>query len=150
MLLDRYEYEVGVPFHQYDFYSDGPKGRIRKAVLYTFIGTRDGTDYYNLGFGDYNEDQKTVNDLSVSNNEDRDKILATVAITTLEFTSHFPDCKIVAAGSTPARTRLYQMGVAKYYKEISEMLDIQGLTAEKGWQSFKGGVNYLALLVSRK
>jgi hypothetical protein len=63
MLLDRYEYEVGVPFHQYDFYSDGPKGKIRKAILYTFIGTRDGDDYYNLGFGDYNEDQKTVNDL---------------------------------------------------------------------------------------
>jgi len=39
MLLDRYEYEVGVPYHQYGFYSDGPKGRIRKAILYTFIGT---------------------------------------------------------------------------------------------------------------
>jgi hypothetical protein len=42
------------------------------------------------------------------------------------------------------------MGVAKHYKEISEMFDIQSLTEEKGWQPFKGGVNYLALLVSRK
>jgi hypothetical protein len=150
MLLDRYDYEVGVSFQQYDFYSEGPKGRIRKAILYTFLGTRDGDDYYNLGFGDYNEDDKTVNDLSVSNNEDRDKILATVAVTTLEFTSHFSNCKIVAAGSTPARTGLYQMGIAKYYKEISEMFDIQGLMEENGWMPFERGVNYLALLVTRK
>jgi len=150
MLLDRYKYEVGASCQQYDFYSEGPKGSIRKAILYTFIGTWDGNDYYNLGFGDYNEEGKTINDLSVSNNDDRDKILATVAITTLEFTSHFPGCKIVAAGSTAARTRLYQMGIAKYYQEISEMFDIQGLTKDSGWQSFRSGENYLALLVCRK
>jgi hypothetical protein len=150
MLLDRYEYEVGVSFQQYDFYSEGPKGRIRKAILYSFLGTIDGADYYNLGFGDYNEDEKTINDLSVSNNRDRDKILATVAMTALEFSSHFPACKIVAAGSTAARTRLYQMGIAKHYHEISEIFDIQGLTEESGWKSFKSGENYLALLVSRK
>ena len=150
MLLDRYVYEVRVPFQQYDFYSEGPKGKIRKAILYTFLETRNGNDYYNLGFGDYNEDKRAINDLSVSNNRDRDKILATVAMTTLEFTSHYPDCKIVATGSTPTRTRLYQMGIAKHYKEISEMFDIQGLTEKSGWQPFTSGENYLALLVSRK
>lgn len=150
MLLDRYEYEVGGSFKQYDFYSEGPKGRIRKAVFYKFLGTRDGLDYYNLGFGDYNEDKQMVNDLSVSDNKDRDKILATVANTTLEFTSHFPDCRIVATGSTLARTRLYQMGIAKHYEEISKIFDIQGLTKAGGWRPFKGGENYLALLISRK
>lgn len=73
-----------------------------------------------------------------------------VRMTTLEFTSHYPDCKIVATGSTPTRTRLYQMGIAKHYKEISEMFDIQGLTEKSGWQPFTSGENYLALLVSRK
>jgi hypothetical protein len=95
MFLDRYEFETGNSF-QYDFYSEGPNGKIRKAILYTLIGTRDGIDYYNLGFGDYNENTETVNDLSVSNNNDRDKILATVAVTAIEFTSRFPDCKIVS------------------------------------------------------
>src|ERR1700743_1243711 len=99
MLLERYEYKVAIPFQQYEFYSEGPKGKIRKAILYTFLGTRDGNDYYNLGFGDYNEKEKKVNDLSVSNNQDHDKILATVAITTLEFTGHFPNSRILAAGS---------------------------------------------------
>jgi hypothetical protein len=53
-------------------------------------------------------------------------------------------------GSTPARTRLYQMGIAKYYQEISEVFDIQGLTENNGWGAFQIGNNYLALLASRK
>jgi hypothetical protein len=150
MLLERYEYEIGSSFQQYDFYSEGPKGKIRKAVLYSFLGTVDGADYYNLGFGDYDEKGKNINDLSVSDNKDRDRVLATVAVTALEFTNHFPGCKIVAEGSTPSRTRLYQMGVAKNYAEITELFDIQGLTEKSGWVPFKAGENYLALLVARK
>ena len=119
-------------------------------VLYTSIGVRDGINYYNLGFGDYDEKEQIVNDLSVSNNEDRDKILATVAMTTLEFTDHFPGTSIVAEGSTPARTRLYQMGIAQHYRDISELFDIQGLVEERGWVDFTPGQNYLAFLITRK
>lgn len=150
MLLERYDYEIGSSFQQYDFYSEGPRGKIKKSILYTFIGKREGVDYYNLGFGDYNEKGRNINDLSISNNMDRDKVLATVAVTTLEFTRYFPGCKIVAKGSTPARTRLYQMGIAKYYAEISKIFDIQGLTKKNGWVSFTAWENYLALLITRK
>lgn len=150
MLLERYEYETGPSFQQFVFYSEGPKGRIRKVILYTFLGNIDGDDYYNLGFGDYNEAEKNINDLSISNNKDRDKILATVAITTLEFTSHFPSCKIVAEGSTPVRTRLYQISIMKHFKEIIQLFDIHGLTEEKGWTPFAAGENYLAFLIARK
>jgi hypothetical protein len=150
MLLERYEYEIGITFQQYDFYSEGPKGKIRKAVLYSFLGTVDGSDYYNLGFGDYDEKGTNINDLSVSDNKDRDRVLATVAVTAIEFTNHFPGSKIVAEGSTPSRTRLYQMGIAKHYKEIAELFDIQGLTEKNGWVAFKAGENYLALLVAKK
>lgn len=150
MLLERYEYEIGSSFQQYDFYSEGPKGKIKKAILYSFLGTLDGADYYNLGFGDYDKNEKGINDLSISDNKDRDKVLATVAVATLEFTSHFPGCKIVAEGSTPARTRLYQMGITKYYTEIAGLFDIQGLTEGSGWVPFKTGQNYLAFLIARK
>jgi len=37
MLLERYEYEIVSPFQQYDFYSEGAKRKIRKAVLYRFL-----------------------------------------------------------------------------------------------------------------
>jgi hypothetical protein len=150
MLLERYEYKSRKSYRQFDFYSKGPKGKIRKVVLYTFLRRIDGIDYYNLGFGDYDEGKKKVNDLSVSDNKDRDKILATVAMTALEFTSHYDECRIVFEGSTPARTRLYQMGIAKYYKGISELFDIQGLTEKDGWRPFRVGDNYMAFLASRK
>src|SRR6266567_655923 len=150
MLLERYKYEISSSFLQYDFYSEGPKGRIKKVVFYSFLGIREGIDYYNLGFGDYDYRGQTINDLSVSNNGDRDKILATVAFTALEFSTHFPYCAIIAGGSTPARTRLYQMGIAKFYREINVLFDIQGLKEGNGWVAFKPGENYIAFLINRK
>jgi hypothetical protein len=71
MLLERYEYEIGNSFHQYDFYSEGPKGKIKKIVLYSWLGSLGGFDYYNLGFGDYDEAAGRINDLSVTNNQNR-------------------------------------------------------------------------------
>ena len=151
MLLERYEYEIGKSYKQYDFYSEGPNGRIRKIVFYSHFGRSDGIDYYNLGFGDYDEQKMKMNDLSISNNNDREKILSTVAMTAIDFTDHYPGCRIVFQGSTGARTRLYQMGIAKYFKEMSQEFDVQGLTEKEGWESsFRIGVNYLGFLAQRK
>src|ERR1700722_12382876 len=150
MLLERYAYEVGASFLQNDFYSEGPKGKIKKVVLYTYLVTLDGVPYYNLGFGDYDDEQRRINDLAVSDNWDRDKILATVACTALEFTSHFRGCRIIIVGSTMSRTRLYQMGIARHFREISQLFDIQGLTIGGEWVPFKCGENYRELLASRK
>ena len=70
MLLERYEFNSEKPYKQYDFYSEGPKGRIRKVVLYSFLGRKEGNDYYNLGFGDYDERKSKINDLVVSDKFD--------------------------------------------------------------------------------
>src|SRR5688572_18026618 len=58
--------------------------------------------------------------ISELNNQDRDKILATVAAMVLEFTEHFPEVWVYAQGSTLARTRLYQMGIAAHWDDIDE------------------------------
>jgi hypothetical protein len=118
--------------------------------MVAFLGNLGGVDYYNLGFGDFDDKEGQINDLSVTGNEDRDKVLATVAFTVLEFTNHFPGCMIMVEGSTRSRTRLYQMRIAKYYSEILQIFDIQGLTGLGSWVAFKGGENYLALLIARK
>jgi uncharacterized protein DUF6934 len=67
--------------------------------------------YFNLGFGDLNKATGKIDDLAVTDNQDRKKVLATVAATLLEFTRQFPDAAVYATGSTPARTRLYQIGI---------------------------------------
>jgi hypothetical protein len=131
--------------YTYDFYSEGPKGRIKKAIFFTSIGK----NLFNLGFGDWNEETQDVDDSNRSNNGDRDKVLATVAFTAIKFIERFPDAQITIVGSTPARTRLYQMGIAYNYMEIKDILKIEGLINDR-WENFQLGVNYKSFLITRK
>jgi hypothetical protein len=87
--------------------------------------------------------------LSITNNDDRDKVLATVAATVLEFLDHFPDMMVYAQGSTTSRTRLYQMGIAARHEEISSMLNIYGFINGQ-WEIFQRNYNYGAFLVCLK
>jgi hypothetical protein len=91
----------------YEFYSEGPRGSIKKTVIYSQIED----NFFNLAFGDWNETLNKLDDSIRTNNGDRDKVLTTVASTAIDFTDRFPDAEIFTEGSTPARTRLYQMGI---------------------------------------
>lgn len=130
---------------QYEFISEGPRGNILKAVIYDQIEE----DLFNLAFGDWNAELKRIDDTNRSNNSDRDKVLATVAATAIDFTNKFPDAIIYTEGSTPARTRLYQMGITHNLEEISETFEIEGYINET-WEPFQKGHNYEAFLVRRK
>lgn len=44
----------------------------------------------------------------------------------MEFTLHFPDVMVYATGSTPSRTRLYQMGIIANWADIEQILDVYG------------------------
>ena len=129
----------------YEFYSEGSRGRIKKVILYERIGK----NLFNLGFGDWNEELQRLDDSSRSNNGDRGKVLATVAYTALEFTSKFPYALIFAEGSTSARTRLYQIGIAGNLLEINEIFEVKGFLDEL-WEPFQRGRNYEAFLIKRK
>lgn len=99
-----------------------------------------------MSFGDWSEKKRKINDLAISNNGDRQKILATVASAVLEFTLFSPDAIIHAKGATPARTRLYQMGIALHFPEIIKLFHIKGLK-NGTWETFKSGKNYEAFLL---
>ncbi len=90
-----------------------------------------------------------IYDNVITNNQDREKILATVASTVLEFTRHFPDVMVYAKGSTPARTRLYQMGIVANWNEIEPLLYVYGFYKDN-WLPFEKNVNYEAFLALRK
>src|SRR5438045_5503759 len=98
MNLSRYRYKTNESFLDYEFYSEGPRGKIKKVVRYS-PQNAEGVTYFNLGFGDWNDVKKKIDDLAITGNQDRDKILATVAATVLEFTGHFPDIPVYAQGS---------------------------------------------------
>ncbi|HEY4337684.1 MAG TPA: hypothetical protein VGM89_17345, partial [Puia sp.] len=129
----------------YEFVSDGPVGKIKKVIVYEPIGT----NLFNLGFGDWNEDRQQTDDSTRSNNGDRDKVLATVALTAVDFTDRFPDAQLFIEGSSAGRTRLYQMGITNNLLEINERFEVKGFLATD-WEAFRPGVNYQAFLISRK
>ena len=86
MNLSQYALDTKPDFLAFEFFSEGPHGRIKKNVQFNkIIITDSGDDIYNLGFGDFNEKENKVDDLVVSNNRDSKKILATVAATVLLF-----------------------------------------------------------------
>lgn len=149
MNLPRYNYSASDNYLDFEFESDGPKGKVRKIIRYSPQNSA-GITYFNLAFGDINKKTGKIDDLSITDNQDREKILATIAATLIEFTRHFPDVMVYATGSTSARTRLYQMGISKNWNEIDEVLYVFGYEEIAGWQPFLKNVNYQAFLVKRK
>ena len=145
-MLEKYtDIETSTDFTAFEFDSIGPKGKVRKIVLYTPFDLK---NYFNLGFGDKNLDTGEFDDLIITNNGDSGKILATVASTLLTFTDQYPYAKVIIAGSTGSRTRLYRINIASNLSIIRENFTVLGLY-ENAWLPFEKDVRYDAFLVHR-
>lgn len=129
-------YKTEDKFTIYEFVSQGPRGSVKKLVEYMETATE---NVYNLGFGDYDESTKSINDLSVTNNGDSLKVLATVASTVYAFIEKHPNAYILATGSTNVRTRLYRMGIINNLAEIMEDFLVYGFTEKEIGRSLKLG-----------
>lgn len=145
MHLERYDVETDERNNIYGFWSRGPRGRIAKVVICQKIKT----DLYNLAFGDWNFEVGEVDDLARTNNGDMAKVLATVAYVISIFMQANPKATLIIRGSTPARIRLYQMGIAAYYSEISKDFEVTGLNQGVPEQ-FVAGKNYEAFSIKNK
>lgn len=147
MQEDSYQVKQSQQIYQYEFFSEGPKGRILKVIQFQSIGGLG--NFYNLAFGDWDEERGAINDMIKSNNGDRHKILVTVAQTVFNFMKSHPNAIIVTQGSTASRTRLYQMGIATFWDEIREHFTIDGLIGNQ-WEGFRENRNYQAFLLENK
>ncbi len=143
----KYLYKSDEEFITYEFVSEGKKGRIKKRVEYTETNIE---NLYNLGFGDYDETTNSINDLSVTNNGDSFKVLATVASTIYAFIEKHPKASILATGSTNVRTRLYRMGITNNLAEIKADFIIFGFNVKGEWEEFEIGEDYEAFLITKK
>jgi hypothetical protein len=145
MKLDKYPVISTNEHLTYEFLSEGPNGTIKKVVYFQEIED----NLYNLAFGDWNEEEQRIDDKARSNNNDRDKVIATVASTVNDFVKYYPEAIIFAKGSTPARTRLYQIGLLANWHEISQLFIVEGLT-NGVWLIVEKQRNYEAFLVRAK
>ena len=128
----------------YTFTSVGKKGIILKVVIFSEIRN----NVYNLGFGDYNFKNDSIDDKVKSKNGDMEKILATVISVIGNFFSKKPNSTIYLTGSNPLRNRLYQLAILKYYEEFSTFYEILG-TLEEITEPFQKNKNYESFLVRK-
>jgi hypothetical protein len=127
----KYEVYTGIKvtddFNVFDFISTGKHGNILKRVVFT---KTEEDDVYNLALGDVDDDND-LNDYAVTDNGDRNKVLATVVSIIGAYTKRFPDRWIIFRGITAERTRLYRMAIGLNYKELSVTYEIWGLLSEE-------------------
>jgi hypothetical protein len=144
MRFDIYEVEVSNSVEVFEFISNGPKGSIKKRVHYQKTGVR---KLYNLAFGDVNIETDSIDDTIVTNNQDVEKVLATVATTLYAFMEKYPDARVIATGSTLIRTRLYRISISNNLEEIRKTFKVYGLLENKQWVVYEKNNNYSAFLI---
>ena len=147
MKYSRYNYSTEKDSTVFEFISIGSKGHIKKLVQYTEMNIE---HYYNLGFGDYNDDLGEIDDEIITNNGDSIKVLATVVSTVYAFTAKYPNAHVFATGSSEVRTRLYRMGITNNLEELKEDFYVYGLQSNNTFGLFVPGEDYLGFLVTRK
>jgi hypothetical protein len=139
------EIEVTDDFAIFDFISTGRNGDILKRVAFT---RTEQNKVYNLALGDVDEDNE-INDYAVTDNGDRNKVLATVAAIVEAYTKRFPDRWIIFQGSTAERTRLYRIAIGLHLDELSQLYDIMGYVADE-IVPFVKNMKINAFLIKRK
>jgi hypothetical protein len=131
----------------FDFVSIGERGHVPKRII--FMPTEIG-QVYNLAFGDIKETGE-IDDYSVTDNGDRNKILATIVDVVSTYTERYPERMIYFKGSTKERTRLYRMAIGLNLEELLQTFDIY---AQVEWSDhfirFRKNIEIIAFLVKRK
>jgi len=134
-------------FSVFKFISTGPKGKIQKSVA--FMPT-ENPSIFDLGLADLIGEKAIPDDQVVSDNGDRNKVLATVAQITIMYTMAYPQRWVYFEGSTAARTRLYRIAIHLNLDELSSHFDIFGVLEDGQSERFEPGQHYQGFLVRRK
>ncbi len=128
----------------FSFESTG-KRNIEKRVIFQKL---DLENFYQLALVDLKEDG-TFDDKIVSNNGDRDTVLATIFQILNYFLTIVPDIVVLFAGSTDSRTRLYQIALNSELEKASKNFNISGFNNNL-FESFVKNKTYEAFAITKK
>lgn len=129
MQYETYKVSSYKPFLAYEFYSEGPKGRIKKKVEFKEFDWN--PHVYNLAFGD-DDGIGGVNDTVITDNKDSEMVLATVIIAVMTFFEHYPLESVFVAASTVARLRLYRILITRNLSKLKSTLLYTDLLVRNG------------------
>ena len=144
---EQYLIDISDASMTFEFVSEGPKGAILKRVQYKLTHRK---NVYNLALGDVNPETNAFDDGVISNNGDTKKVLATVASTVYLFVKKYPKAIIYAEGNSPARTRLYRIGISNNLEELKKEFDVFGFLDNAGWEEYQKNKDYSAFFIKQK
>lgn len=130
----------------FEFDSVSEHKTVKKVVSYTPF--QDNPELFNLALADAFPDG-SFSDKSVTNNDDMEKVMATVIQTLLRFFEKYPTKMIYVEGSTVERTRLYRIIISRELTEIEEIFAIYGISSSKAEQ-FQKNQHYEAFVIALK
>lgn len=142
--MDRpfYDFQIGAQARSFSFISEGPR-TVAKQVIYAETTL---PDFFNLALADIETDG-SPNFYSVRNNGDLERIMATVAQTLLVFFRSHPRAKVAFTGSTPARTRLYQIILAREMEAVAADFVLSGVK-ENTLEDFRPNRDYDGFVIT--
>ncbi len=145
MKKEAYEYKKIEDLTLYEFFSIGPKGRIQQMIQLGMV--QKVPLIFNLELGPILSDNK-IDTLSVTNNKDTKKILQSVTESILEFLNGRQEALVLIQGSTPARTRLFQMWIRGIHDQYREDISIEGWFRNR-WYEFQKDMQFEAFLIKK-
>ena len=119
-----YHYKADTESLFFEFTSVSEEKTISKIITYSPLP--DDPEIYNLALGDILLNGE-VSDLTVSNNSDMEKVIATVVRTIFNFFEKHPENAIYFKGSSPERTRLYRIIISKELNEAQKLFNFYGI-----------------------
>lgn len=140
-----YEFTILDKAHRFDFVSIGER-IIKKTII--FHQTHH-SGIYSLTLADITENQE-LDVYNVSDNGDMRTILSTVLRTISVFLERYPKAKVVFSGSTPSRTRLYQIAINHELSNFQSRFLIEGYTQKNGFEPFTKNKSYDGFAISEK
>jgi hypothetical protein len=146
MKLPRYSITFEDNLRTFYFISEGKKGIVEKVVHYDEIAV----GVFNLALADRNPITSQWDDEVVTDNDDTEKILATVIDTVYIFTTANPTAYIYAKGSTHSRNRLYRRSITKYLEQALKDFIIWGELEDENTELFNPTTDYIGFLIQRK
>ncbi|MCE7067997.1 DUF6934 family protein [Dyadobacter sp. CY326] len=117
-----YPFRASEDYLSFTFESISKQRIVRKKAEFVKIYA----DVYNFAFGDLN-DEGEIDDLVVTNNKDMEIVFATLIRILLDYLTKYEDNWVYFKGSTPSRTRMYQIILTKEKVHWEDMLIIYGI-----------------------
>jgi hypothetical protein len=146
---DRYDdIKIARDFRYFTFISWGVHGELIKVV--TFSEFPRIKNAFNLSLGTVLPTGE-IDYETITNNGDRNKILATVALIVSIFIQQHRGVNVYIAGSDKRRTLLYQRAIAYGYEELKDFFNIYGDFSsefeESEFEPFNSSKEYSAFLI---